>query len=183
MTRWIAPILSFTADEVWENLPGEHAELGVFTATWYEGLFDFQDSELSDEVWDQLLAIREQNTAVLEKLRQDGKIGSSLDADVTVYCDEGLLRSLEMLSEELRFILITSEATLAKLEEAPDGVAMVSLQGDTHEFAIQAVPSEHAKCVRCWHHRPEVGSLEKHPELCGRCVDNVDGEGETRQYA
>ncbi len=183
MTRWIAPILSFTADEVWENLPGEHAELGVFTATWYEGLFDFQDSELGDEVWTQLLAIREQNTLVLEKLRQDGKIGSSLDAEVTIYCDDGLLRSLEMLSEELRFILITSEATLAKLEEAPNDVVMVSLQGDSHEFAIQATPSEHAKCVRCWHHRPEVGSIKKHQELCGRCVDNVDGEGETRQYA
>ncbi len=183
MTRWITPILSFTADEVWENLPGEHAELGVFTATWYEGLFDFHDSELSDEVWGQLLAIREQNTAVLEKLRQSGKIGSSLDAEVTIYCDDGLLRSLEMLSEELRFILITSEATLAKLEEAPNDAAMISLQGDAHEFAIQASPSEHAKCVRCWHHRPEVGKVENHPELCGRCAENVDGKGESRQYA
>lgn len=183
MTRWIAPILSFTADEVWENLPGEHAELGVFTATWYEGLFDFQDAELSDEVWEQLLAIRAQNTVVLEKLRQSGKIGSSLDAEVTIYCDEALLRSLEILSEELRFILITSEATLAKLEEAPDDAVMISLQGDSHEFAIQAAPSEHAKCVRCWHHRPEVGTIAAHPELCGRCADNVDGDGETRQYA
>ena len=183
MTRWIAPILSFTADEVWENLPGKHEELGVFTATWYDGLFDYHDPELSDDVWTQLLAIREQNTAVLEKLRQEGKIGSSLDAEVTIYCDEGLLRSLEMLSEELRFILITSEATLAKLDEAPDNVTLVSLQGDSHEFAILASPSEHAKCVRCWHHRSDVGSIEKHPELCGRCVDNVDGDGETRQYA
>lgn len=183
MTRWLVPVLSFTADEVWEHLPGEHPELGVFTATWYDGLFDYQDPELGPEVWNYLLSIRQQTSVVLEKLRQEGKIGSSLDAEVTIFCDDPLLQALEMVSEELRFILITSEATLAKLQDAPNDSAMIALQGDELEFAIQATPSEHTKCVRCWHHRPEVGKIEAHPELCGRCVENVDGSGEPRHYA
>ncbi len=183
MTRWITPILSFTADEVWEHMPGEHADMGVFMTTWYEGLFDYQNSEISSELWSKLLAIREQVSVVLEGLRKDGQIGSGLDAEVTLYCDNELLKTLEIIGDELRFVLITSEASLAKLAEAPQDCEIRNLQDDNQQFAIEATPSTYQKCVRCWHHRADVGSYEQHPELCGRCVDNVDGEGEQRQYA
>ncbi len=183
MTRWIAPILSFTADEVWENIPGEHEDMGVFTATWHEGLFDYANDDIDQSLWNTLLSIRQQTTNVLESLRKAGEIGSSLDAEITIYCDEDLLDTLDILSDELRFIMITSEATLAKLENAPEGLELRTANGDQYQYVIEANASEHAKCVRCWHHRADVGQHAEHPELCGRCVDNVEGDGEQRQYA
>ena len=185
MTRWIAPILSFTADEVWENIPGEHADMGVFTATWYPHLFGYQSENVDADLWSKLLVIREQSSAVLEKLRKDGKIGSSLDAELVVYCDEELINALEVVSDELRFILITSEITLAKLEDVPEGCEIKTLSDDANsgQFAIEANASGHVKCVRCWHHRADVGTHVEHPELCGRCVENVSGSGEERLYA
>jgi len=188
MTRWIAPILSFTADEVWENLPGKHEDMGVFTETWYEGLFDYQNVRIDANLWNTLLSVRQQTSGALEVLRQDGKIGSSLDAEVVIYCEDDLLNALEVISEELRFVLITSEATLAKLQDAPDGSEMKTLKDDpdvdlNSQFTIEANISAHTKCVRCWHHREDVGQNEEHPELCGRCVDNISGSGEDRQYA
>ena len=188
MTRWIAPILSFTADEVWEHIPGKHEDMGVFLEIWYEGLFNYQNVRVNSNLWNTLLSVRQQTSGVLEVLRQDGKIGSSLDADVVIYCEDDLLNALEVISEELRFVLITSEATLAKLQDAPDGCEIKTLKDDPNvdlnsQFAIQASVSEHAKCVRCWHHRESVGTHAEHPELCGRCVTNVDGSGEDRQYA
>ncbi len=183
MTRWIAPILSFTADEVWENIPGEHEDMGVFTATWHEGLFDYANDDIDQSLWNTLLSIRQQTTNVLESLRKAGEIGSSLDAEITIYCDEDLLDTLDILSDELRFIMITSEATLAKLENAPEGLELRTANGDQYQYVIEANASEHAKCVRCWHHRADVGQHAEHPELCGRCVDNVEGDGEQRHYA
>jgi isoleucyl-tRNA synthetase len=188
MTRWIAPILSFTADEVWENLPGKHEDMGVFTETWYEHLFDYHNVRINANLWNTLLSIRQQTSGALEVLRQDGNIGSSLDADIVIYCEDDLLNALEVISEELRFVLITSEATLAKLKDAPDGCEIKTLKDDPNvdlnsQFVIEANVSKQEKCVRCWHHREDVGQNEEHPELCGRCVDNVSGNGEDRQYA
>ena len=179
MTRWITPILSFTADEVWENLPGKHEPLGAFTAEWYEGLSAYNNADIKPEAWDSLELVRAEVSKSLEVLRQDGKIGSGLDAEVTIYADAALLVQLSAISEELRFVLITSEAFLAPLESSEESVKLAN----GSSIAIKAVASEHAKCVRCWHHRPEVGSDDKHPELCGRCIDNVDGDGEKRLYA
>jgi len=180
MTRWITPILSFTADEVWDNLPGEHEALGAFTAEWYEGLSIYNNTEIKPEVWDALELVRTEVTKSLELLRQDGKIGSGLDAEVTIYADQTLLDQLSVISDELRFVLITSEAKLSALVDgSPDPVKLAN----GSSISVHASPSAHEKCVRCWHHRPEVGSNDTHPELCGRCIDNIDGSGEKRQYA
>ncbi len=170
MTRWIAPILSFTADEIWENLPGEREELGVFIAEWYEGLFTYENTDIKPEVWDAIQQVRAELSKSLEVLRQEGNIGSGLDAEITIYADATLIEQLSIFGDELRFALITSEANLAPLNKGSS-------------FVIEAIASEHAKCVRCWHHRPEVGDDDQHPELCGRCIDNIDGEGEKRLYA
>ncbi|MCP4491194.1 MAG: isoleucine--tRNA ligase [Gammaproteobacteria bacterium] len=176
MTRWIAPVLSFTADEVWENLPGEHEALGVFTAEWYEGLFPYDNAAIKPEAWDSLEQVRGEVSKALEVLRQQGDIGSGLDAEVVIYADQQLIDQLAILGDELRFVLITSEARLALLDDTVKQTANSSI-------TVQVKPSEHTKCVRCWHHRPEVGSNDQHPELCDRCIDNVDGGGEKRQYA
>ena len=181
MTRWIAPILSFTADEVWENMPGQHEDLGVFTAEWYDGLSDYSNNEVDGAVWDALEQVRAAVTRTLEVLRQDGKIGSSLDADVTIFSDQALIDRLQVVGDELRFVMITSSVTLKPFEaNIPESATKLA---DGNRILVQATPSEHVKCVRCWHHREDVGSHAGHPELCGRCIENVDGSGEQRRYA
>ena len=114
-------------------------------------------------------------------MRQDGNIGSSLDAEVTILADQALLDQLQVISEELRFVLITSAATLAPLESVESEGVFTMRNGS--RILVRAVPSEYPKCVRCWHHREEVGSHAEHPELCARCIDNIDGDGEQRRYA
>ena len=112
-------------------------------------------------------------------MRKEGIIGSSLDAEVDLYCDDPLLATLGQLGDELRFALITSYASIAPLGDAPGEAVETEVKG----LRVAAWASEHAKCVRCWHHRADVGESAEHPELCGRCVANVAGEGETRRFA
>ena len=178
MTRWIAPILSFTAEELWGFIPGERDE-SVFFESWYAFPPEIQD-EMDDAFWQKVLAVRVACSKEMEKLRVDKTIGSSLDAEVDLYCDDALLASLEKLQDELRFVLITSYARLHKLADKPaDAVDAEEVSG----LALVVKASEHPKCIRCWHHREDVGTNAEHPELCGRCVENVAGEGEVRHYA
>ena len=114
----------------------------------------------------------------LEEARVAGIIGGSLEAEVTLYADDGLLQQLGQLGDELRFVLITSAATLAPLAAAGEAAA-TELTG----LRVQVEKSEHRKCERCWHRRADVGATQQHPELCGRCVDNVQGSGEQRRFA
>lgn len=181
MTRWIAPVLSFTADEVWENMPGKREPLGVFTAVWYDGLYPYENAQIKPELWVVLEQLRAVVTKTLESLRQQGQIGAGLDAEVTIYADQALIESLQVITDELRFVLITSSASFAPLTASQSAEAITI--GAGHQILVEAVASEQAKCVRCWHHRSEVGQHDKHPELCARCIENVDGAGETRLYA
>ena len=179
MTRWLAPILSFTADEIWQHIPGERGAT-VFTETWYQGLFALDPDDPYDRpFWGQVMEVRSAVGKHLEQLRSDGAIGSSLDAEVDLYCDTSLQELLQKLGDELRFVLITSYARIHPLSEKQDTLPFSDLEG----LAIDARASEYAKCVRCWHHREDVGSNPDHPELCGRCVDNIEGEGEIRRFA
>ena len=178
MTRWIAPILSFTAEELWGFIPGERDE-SVFFESWYAFPPEIQE-EMDDAFWQKVLAVRVACSKEMEKLRVDKTIGSSLDAEVDLYCDNELLANLEKLEDELRFVLITSYARLYKLADKPaDAIDAEDVSG----LALVVKASEYPKCVRCWHHREDVGANAEHPELCGRCVENVAGEGEVRHYA
>jgi isoleucyl-tRNA synthetase len=179
MSRWLAPILSFTADEIWQHIPGER-EPTVFTATWYDDLFALDAGDPFDRaLWDQVLAARTACGKHLEIARNQGLIGAALDAELDLYCAPELLAPLARLGDELRFVLITSEVRLHPLPERPDDAADTDLDG----LAIRVTASPHPKCVRCWHHRADVGANPEHPELCGRCVDNVVGRGEARKFA
>ena len=178
MTRWIAPILSFTAEELWGFIPGEHSD-SVFFETWYPFPPEVQD-DMDDAYWQQVLKVRFACSKEMEKLRVDKTIGSSLDAEIDLYCNTELKALLSQLGDELRFVLITSAVRLHDSAEQPDqAVAIDDLEGIT--LTVHA--SEHKKCVRCWHHREDVGSHSEHPELCGRCIENVTGNGEVRHYA
>ncbi len=178
MVRWMAPVLSFTADEVWGFMPGQRAE-SVFMATWYDGLVEASGTVLDSAGWQQVLAVKTAVAKQLEAMRKDGTIGSSLDAEVTLYCDDALHAPLAKLDNELRFVLITSEATLRSLQDAPGDALETDLPG----LRVTAIASGHAKCPRCWHHRSDVGVSTEHPELCGRCVENIEGQGEQRRFA
>ena len=185
LVRWLAPILSFTAEEIWLNMPGDREE-SVFLETWFVLPEMFLAEEQVTEqfgmaYWQDVLAVRDAVKKELEKLRVAGAIGSSLDAEVDLYCDADLLTRLTRLEDELRFVLITSYARLHPLEEQPADVIGVELGGE--KLGIRVTPSSYGKCVRCWHHREDVGESAVHPELCGRCLENVDGSGELRRFA
>ncbi len=178
LVRWVAPILSFTADEIWQQMPGERAE-SVQLATWYEGLTDLNaDTQLGRDFWQQVLAVKTAVNKELENQRSAGNIGGSLEAEVTLFCAPELQAELDKLEDELRFVLITSQAAVRPLSEAGDAVA-TELEG----LSVQVVKSEQAKCDRCWHHREDVGQNAEHEALCGRCVENVSGAGEQRSFA
>jgi len=181
LTRWIAPITSFTAEELWGYLPGSRED-SVFLATHYAGLARMaEDAALGPQAWERILAVRDEVLAVLEGLRKDGTIGANLDAEVDVYADDATLDILKRLEDELRFVLITSYARIHPLAARPAESTVVDIEGG--QIAVAAKASLHGKCVRCWHHREDVGSHAAHPELCGRCVQNIEGAGETRRFA
>ena len=176
MVRWLAPILSFTAEEVWGYLPGERRE-SVFHDTWHP-----LPQVAADGVdWDSLLALRGDVTRELEKLRDAGLIGAPLDARVDVYCGEEEIVRFGALGAELRFLFITSEAQVHAARTPPDGAVPATNAGRSGVWVL-ARPTDDPKCVRCWQRRPDVGSHTRHPKLCGRCVSNIEGPGEKRQY-
>lgn len=176
MVRWIAPILSFTADEIWKEIAGER-EANVFIAEWYE-LPAMPADSFADSYWELIAQVKDAVNKVLEAKRTAGEVGGSLGAEVILYCDEKLQAELHKLANELRFVLITSTAEIRPLGEAQNAVAT-----DVAGLQVAVKKSEHAKCERCWHHRADVGANSTHPTICLRCVENVDGAGETRQFA
>ncbi|MFP3979602.1 isoleucine--tRNA ligase [Marinobacter sp. KMM 10035] len=177
LVRWIAPILSFTADEIWQHLPGERGDT-VFYETWYEGLTALpENAELGRDYWRRIFGIKEAVNKCMEEARARSEIKGSLSAEVALYCEGDLAADLEFLGEELRFVLITSEATVRPVSEA-EGSEMTSYEG----LRVKVTPASHAKCERCWHHREDVGSHAEHKDLCGRCITNVEGTGETRSF-
>jgi isoleucyl-tRNA synthetase len=177
MVRWMAPIMSFTAQEIWQELPGERAEF-VFTDVWYSGFAGIKAGKFSDAFWQQLLQVRDEVNKVLEVARRDEKIGASLQAEVTLFASGALAADLAQLGDELRFVLITSTAKVSTNTPPADAVA-TELAG----LSVQVVASNGEKCERCWHHRHDVGANAAHPGLCLRCVSNVEGIGEIRAFA
>ncbi|MCC5855598.1 MAG: isoleucine--tRNA ligase [Idiomarina sp.] len=182
LVRWMTPIMSFTAQEIWEAMPavGEREEY-VFTAEWYTGWPAGleQADRIGGESWFQLLEVRSEVNRALEQARRDEIIGGSLQAEVTLYASPELAKILAQPEDELRFILLTSAARVQPLSDAPASAQATELEG----LKVVVARTEHNKCTRCWHHREDVGQHAEHPELCGRCVTNVAGDGETRVYA
>ncbi|WP_372174253.1 isoleucine--tRNA ligase [Xanthomonas axonopodis] len=166
--RWIAPVLSFTAEELWGYLPGQHVD-NVLFATWYDGLAPLPaDAALTGADFDKLLVLREQVAKVLEPMRANGAIGAALEAEITVAADAQTAARWQPLAEELRFLFISGDVTVTA--------------ASTDDIFVSAQPTTKAKCVRCWHHQASVGSDPRHPELCSRCVSNIEGPGEQRRW-
>ena len=165
LLRLMAPVLSFTAEEAWQALTGKQDD-SVFFHTWHTFPGVEQAGELLAK-WQQIRDLRARVTRELETVRVSGAIGSSLAAEVEVQVGGELFQLLQGLGDDLRFVLITSQARLV----------------EGAEEKIVVAPSVHQKCERCWHYRAEVGSDAEHPTLCGRCVSNLFGNGEARTHA
>ena len=180
LVRWMAPIMSFTADEIWNYLPGEHDQY-VFTGEWYEGLFGLAEDEAMGNVfWDTLLTVRGEVNKVIEQARADKLLGGSLEAAVTLYADSELAAKLNSLGDELRFVLLTSDATVADYATAgADAQQSEVLKG----LKVSLRKADGEKCPRCWHFTRDIGQVAEHAEVCGRCVSNIAGDGEQRKFA
>jgi isoleucyl-tRNA synthetase len=181
MSRWLAPILSFTGEEIFQQLPGQRSA-SVFLETWYD--FPEQQLGLMDlNYWAEVMELRDAVNRELERLRNAGEIGANLQAEVTLYCGSEIHNRLQQLEDELRFVLITSAATIQPVVDQPPAEAQHHQLENGDEVWIAVAASAQQKCTRCWHYREDVGSHAEHPELCGRCVKNLDGEGEVRRFA
>ena len=180
LTRWIAPILSFTAEEIWQLIPGER-EKTVFIAQWYAHLSPLDEScAMNSDYWARMMQLRSVVTKELEALRKAGQIKGSLTAEVVIYAQEPWLSDLQQLAEELRFVFITSEAQVLPAEQRPEDLKAAELEGGVW---VMVKPTDKPKCERCWHHRSDVGTHAEHPDLCQRCIENAFGDGEVRRYA
>ena len=176
LTCWLAPILSFTAEEIWRAIPGYEGG-SVFTEQWYDEWPMIADADMT--YWQRVHAIRDEVNKALETSRQAGLIGSALAANVTLFVNEEVHALLSRLGNELRFILITSGATVRPIEER----TALSILNEELGLAILVEASASEKCGRCWHRCEDVGADHQHPELCVRCVGNISGNDELRLFA
>ena len=167
MLRWMAPFLSFTAEEAWKIVPlaGTPRAPSIFVET-YADTAGWADAALLDK-WARVRAIRDLANKEIEALRTAGRVGASLQAELAIGADPADLALLATLGPDLRFVTITSKATLAPAE---------TLQ-------VTVTPSAATKCERCWHYQTDVGHDAAHATLCGRCITNLYGPGETRTVA
>ncbi|EKO3483474.1 isoleucine--tRNA ligase [Vibrio fluvialis] len=185
LVRWMAPIMSFTADEIWNEMPtnqanGEARGKFVFADEWYEGLFGLAEGEeLNNEFWTDIQKVRGAVNKLLENARNEKTIGGSLQAEVTLFASDELATKINKLEDELRFVLLTSKANVKPLAEKSDAAQATDIDG----LFVQVNKTEAEKCDRCWHYTPDVGTIKGHETICGRCVSNVDGEGEVRKFA
>lgn len=179
LVRWFAPILSFTAEEIWQHIPGKRNE-SVFLNTWYTGLSTLAgDAVMNQDYWEKLRLVRDAVNKELENQRHAGKLGAPLEGAAYLYCESALKAQLDKLENELRFVLITSSAEVHLANSHLPEVVATEVPG----LWVKVEPVSYAKCERCWHRRADIGKNPQHPTLCMRCVENVEGKGEERRYA
>ena len=188
LTRWISPVLSFTSDEIWQHLREQsqadksQRATTPFTETYLDTLFSLGDDiSISRDDWAVMTQVRDAVSKSLETLRAAGEIGGALEATVTVYASPEVAQILAKTEDELRFVFITSEASVADMADKPAELASLNSHG--HAFAVSVAKATGSKCVRCWHLRDDVGTHAEYPEICERCISNVHGDGEQRSIA
>jgi isoleucyl-tRNA synthetase len=190
LVRLMAPILTFTSEEVWATLQGQSAEHedSVFFQTWHS-LPDLADEAGCMTSWNRLRQLRGHVQKRLETLRAEGALGSSLAGEVTLYAEGTALSWLRSFEDDLRFVFITSRADVVdeRSHTLSSDVQKVELPGDgngpDYPIALTVQATRQAKCERCWHYREDVGRHANYPGICGRCVSNLAGPGEQRHHA
>jgi isoleucyl-tRNA synthetase len=168
--RLMAPFLSFTAEEAWKIFDHQtNSKDTIFTEEFHQ-LPAIDGAKALISKWDRIRAMRSDITKAIEFEREAGKVGSSLQAEIHIIAPSADAALLASLGDDLRFITITSSATVESKEGAT-------------ELQVNVRSSEHQKCGRCWHYKEDVGHHAEHPSLCGRCTSNLFGDGEKRHIA
>ncbi|MDS7692581.1 isoleucine--tRNA ligase [Acinetobacter soli] len=173
--RWMAPILSFTAQEAWPLIP-EQSEQYVFTTEWYDIPVASSANLVSEADWQTLINVKSAINKQIEAARNAKIVGSNLSAKVEIWAKDDIQSVLNQLGDELRFVLITSQVHVYAYAEHGEATELDGLR-------VKVTAAEGEKCVRCWHVLPDVNTHADHPGLCGRCIINVTGSGEVRKYA
>lgn len=169
LVRWLAPILSYTAEEIWRYMPAQSEE-SVFLQSWYAAWPTIKHVDM--ESWEAFMGIRDEVNKALEEARKQGVIGSSLAAEITIYADERIFSHLIRHGNDLRFLFITSEAKVLPMQDCPSRGIFTTQAG----ISIKVIASPHEKCERCWHRMADVGADERYPDICGRCISNISIE-------
>lgn len=177
LTRWLAPILSFTADEIWQHIPGQH-EASVFLASWYESWPNLEKLDVA--LFDNLQLLRDDVNKALELQRQHGKIGSALEANVVLYVESDVKSWLSPIAHELKFFFISSACELRDMALLQDKT--LTRAAEHFNVQIEVLGLDAQKCERCWHRHDSVGQSSLHPGLCLRCEDNISGHDERRTF-
>lgn len=179
LVRWMAPIMSFTADEIWVLMPGKRAQY-VFTEEWYDGLFCLDASQpMNDTYCDTLLQVRNEVNKVIEQARYNKLIYSSLEAHVTLYAEPTLATQLRKLDNELYFLMLTSSV---KVFDYVDACKYAYQSKSINGLKITLEKAKGEKCKRCWHYEEDIGQNAEYPDICGRCIMNLTGPGEERKF-
>jgi isoleucyl-tRNA synthetase len=178
LLTWIAPICPHTAEEAWQHIP-EIKDESIFLGNWINlDINNFQKCNITDNNWNDILEVKKAVSKALEEKREKNIIGSSLDADITIYCSRDLFNTLSSLGKELKFIFITSNATLMDINDIATSSSSIAI--NEHNIIIDIINSKNKKCERCWHKCKTVGQDKKYINVCNRCISNVFGEGEIR---
>jgi isoleucyl-tRNA synthetase len=171
LMRLMAPILSFTANEIWQTL-GLDADNTVFEDIWYElPAHGLSENVIAD--WEDIIAVRQFANKAIEDKRGQGEVGSSLQAEIHIFAEDKTFNALSRLEDDLKFVFITSQAVVVLRDDKVHPMPLM----------FNVSPSPHKKCARCWHYREDVGADADHPTICGRCISNLFGVGEVRKYA
>ncbi|WP_432773454.1 isoleucine--tRNA ligase [Francisella salimarina] len=180
LVRWMSPILSYTADEIWEATP-KTTDLPIQLCEWYTDLKSFNDQdELNLEFWAKIQEIRSEVNRILEIKRNEDVIKASLEAEIIIYADNDNYKLLEKLGNELRFLLISSKAGLRAIEERTNN----SIESNITGLNVEVNKIEEPKCERCWHRSATVGQNQEYQDICSRCIENITTEdGESREFA
>ncbi|VFP84389.1 Isoleucine--tRNA ligase [Candidatus Erwinia haradaeae] len=179
LVRWIAPIISFTADEIWHYLPGKRAQY-VFTEEWFNELFSLSDHEIMNNMyWDELITVRGEVNKVIEQERIAKRIGNALEVSVTLYVNQQLAEKLMNLRDELRFLLLTSGAEVLDIANAPKDAYQSTLFKHV-KIVLKKLNTQ--KCPRCWHYTKNIGYNHICKDICNRCIANIFGHGEERKF-
>ncbi|XBC40879.1 MAG: isoleucine--tRNA ligase [Buchnera aphidicola (Nurudea yanoniella)] len=179
LVRWITPILSFTADELWDHLPGKKEDF-VFTEEWFKKLFYLKKEEkMNNQFWNTLIAIKTEVNKILDNARKYKKIGNSLESLVILYIDEDIQNMLKLLKNELKFLFLVSKIQIKNYYSAPHYATKSKF---VKHLKIYVEKINGIKCMRCWHIISKKEDIDNKLKICKRCVSNVKGPGENRRF-
>jgi isoleucyl-tRNA synthetase len=175
LNTWIAPILTFTAEEIYSRMPNKKES--IYLTEWFDASVSMDDEKV--KLYDNLYSIKPHISRMIEDARNKNEIGSSLECELSITCNKHLYDDLSKLSNELKFVFIVSSCDITLGDESDKYL----IDDDLNKFSISISKSKYKKCERCWHFHESVGTIEGSSTICERCYDNVHGDGECRTYA